>query len=379
MKFSVEAPELAAALQKIKGTIQTRTTMPVLSCARIEASGNALIVTGSDSTNECSVKMVADVEVDGVCAIPASVITNIARVGRSGTVSVDVNNGVAAIKCGRSRYSVTTVSADDYPIMEQESGVSAAMSTRDLMRLFSTTRHAQSTDSARYYMMGTHLHIKGKTLVAAATDGHRCVRITMPTPRGMEPLRPIIIGSGTLALLKSLEAESDSITMRIGASTVSFVCGNVALTGRLVEGTFPDYERVIPPPCDRIIIATEGERIVDGVDALLAIHEGSDTLAIRIGPTSRDGIVMMSASRGREGRQAAVDVEAEGSTASTGVNAAYIKAALDIFPEGAEVSIQQENEGSPINIVCSKAPEITCVVMPMRAADAPAAKVDAAA
>ncbi len=379
MKFNVEASELASALQKIKGTIQTRTTMPVLSCARIEATGSEIIVTGSDSTNECSVKMAADVEAKGICAIPANVITNIARVGRSATVSVNVAEGIAVIKCGRSRYSVATVSADEYPIMEQESGVSAAMSTRDLMRLFSTTRHAQSTDSARYYMMGTHLHIKGKALVAAATDGHRCVRITMPTPRGMEPLRPIIIGAGTLGLLKSLESEVDTITMKVGASTVSFVCGNVALTGRLVEGTFPDYERVIPAPCDRIIIATEAERIVEGVDALLAIHESSDPLAIRIGPMARDGIVMMSASRGREGRQAAVDVEAEGSSASTGVNAAYIKAALDIFPEGAEVSIQQETEGSPINIVCGKAPEITCVVMPMRAADAPAAKVDAAA
>lgn len=201
----------------------------------------------------------------------------------------------------------------------------------------------------------------------------------MPTPRGMEPLRPIIIGAGTLGLLKSLESEVDTITMKVGASTVSFVCGNVALTGRLVEGTFPDYERVIPSPCDRVIIATEAERIVDGVDALLAIHEGSDSLAIRIGPMARDGIVMMSASRGREGRQAAVDVEAEGSSASTGVNAAYIKAALDIFPEGAEVSIQQENEGSPINIVCSKAPEITCVVMPMRAEAAPPKQVEEAA
>lgn len=367
MQFSVEAKDLAAALAKIKGTIQTRTTMPVLSCARVEASGSEIIVTGSDSTNECSVKIPADVQAGGVCAIPAGVITNIAKIGRSGTLSVDVTKGIAAIKCGRSRYSVATVSADEYPLMKQEQGARATVATKDLMRMFAVTKHAQSTDSSRYYLMGTHVHIKGRTLVAAATDGHRCVSIAIPTPRGLEPIRPITIGAATIDLLRGIAEEAEEISVCVGPSTVSFLCGKVALTGRLVDGTFPNYERAIPEDCDRIIAATEAERIMEGIDALLAIDDGGKSFAVRIGPMNSDGLIGMTARQSREGRQANSDIEGVGSDASAGVNAAYLKAALSIYPEGVDVVIQQENASAPIKIVCEKTPEISCVVMPMRA------------
>lgn len=369
MKFNVEAKSLSAALSILKGAIATRSTMPVLACARIEATTGTLIVTGSDLTNECSVKIPAEVEAHGVTAIPASVLSSIAKSAKASTLTFDLGpDRLARIGCGRSRYTIATVDTRDFPVMDDQSGITATLPAADLLRILAATRHAHSSDPARYYLNGAYLHTQGKHLVAAATDGHRCVVAKMPLPPGLNAMPSIIVGSATIDLMRTILATRDSVTITVNERTVSFVCDDTVVIGRCIEGSFPDYARAIPAISTTILVRTEAERIVAGLDALSAIDDAGASFPIRIGPGTPETVAMM-ARRNTEGREARAEIEGEGSAAQSGVNARYLKDALGIWPEGAFVEVQQGHPGAPLRIVSDKAPDLVAVVMPMRAPD----------
>lgn len=369
MKFSVEAKALSAALAILKGAIAARSTMPVLACARVEATRGTIIVTGSDMTNECSVKIPAEVDTHGITAISAAVLSSIAKSAKSSTLTFDLGQDrLAKIGCGRSKYTIATVDPRDFPVMEDQRGVTATMAAADLLHLLASTRHAHSADPTRYYLNGVYLHVLGKHLVAAATDGHRCVVDRIPVPAGFSAMPGVIVGSATVDLMRAVLATRDTVAVTINERTASFVCDDTVVIARCVEGTFPDYARAIPGESTTILIRTEAERILAGLSALSAIDDAGASFPIRIGPGNSETVGMM-ARRNTEGREARAEIEGEGSAAQSGVNARYLKDALGIWPEGAFVSIQQGSPGSPIRIVSDKKPDLVAVVMPMRAPD----------
>ena len=255
MKISIERGTLLKAVSQAQSVVERRNTIPILANVLIEAEGDSVQFRATDLDIEVVDKAPAQVERAGATTVAATTLHEIVRKLPDGalvTLTADSATGRLTVDAGRSNFSLATLPREDFPVMassEYQSNFTAPAAV--LRRLFDKSKFAISTEETRYYLNGVYLHVTdadgGKVLRAVATDGHRLARIDAELPAGSADMPGVIVPRKTVGeLRKLLDDDEMDIAVSVSETKVRFATPDITLTSKVIDGTFPDYTRVIP-------------------------------------------------------------------------------------------------------------------------------------
>jgi DNA polymerase-3 subunit beta len=268
MRIVIERGDLLRALAHSTSVVERRTTIPILSNVLLEASGDSLKFKATDLEREVVECASAKVTQPGSVTVPAHMLHDIVRKlpdGAEVEISRDPERERLTLRSGRSSFALQTLPAEDFPdLAAGELTHRFEIGAKDLKRLIEKTRFAISTEETRYYLNGIYLHVattpSGPTLRAVATDGHRLAQVELPRPAGADGMPGVIIPRKTVhELARLIEDANALVSVGVSASKVRFENGTVTLTSKLIDGTFPDYARVIPQANDKELTVSNAE------------------------------------------------------------------------------------------------------------------------
>ncbi len=370
MRATIERATLLKALSHVQSVVERRNTIPILSNVMIEAQENGAIkLTATDLDLQIVETFDAEVETAGATTVSAHTLFEIARKLPDGSqVQLHAADGRMAVNAGRARFSLATLPRDDFPIIaEGDLPTSFELSTASLVQIIDKTRFAISTEETRYYLNGIFLHVAedpAPVIKAAATDGHRLARVTLPRPTGAEGMPDIIIPRKCVAEVRKLldESSSNEIKIEMSASKIRFTFDNAILTSKLIDGTFPDYSRVIPTGNDKLL-RIDPKAFYQGVDRVATIAT-EKTRAVKMA-LDKDKITLSVTSP--ENGTAAEEVSGQYSSDSfeIGFNANYLKDILSEI-EGDMVELHLADASAPTLIRENDKSTALYVLMPMR-------------
>jgi len=373
MKATIERATLLRCLSHVQSVVERRNTIPILSNVLIEADGdNSLRVMATDLDLQVVEHMEASVDSAGAITVSAHLLFDIARKLPEGSqVSLEAAENRMAIKAGRSRFSLPTLPRDDFPvIVEGDLPTSFELPAKTLAELIDRTRFAISTEETRYYLNGIFFHVSDEAepvLKAAATDGHRLARFTLPRPDGAEGMPDVIVPRKAVAELRKLldEAMDGNVQIDLSASKVRFTLGGtggVVLTSKLIDGTFPDYSRVIPTGNDKLL-KLDPKSFHEGVDRVATIAT-EKTRAVKMGlDKDKVTLTVTSPDNGTATEEVPAEYGADGF--EIGFNAAYLKDILGQI-DSDNVEIHLADAGAPTLIRKDENSPALYVLMPMR-------------
>ncbi|HEX9806185.1 MAG TPA: DNA polymerase III subunit beta [Alteraurantiacibacter sp.] len=374
MKATIERANLLRCLGHVQSVVERRNTIPILSNVLIEAGADGAVkIMATDLDLQVIESMAAvSVEQSGAITVSAHLLFDIARKLPEGSqVSFEAADNRMAVKAGRSRFSLPTLPRDDFPvIVEGDLPTSFELPAKLLAEMIDRTRFAISTEETRYYLNGIFLHVSEEdqpVLKAAATDGHRLARFTVPRPEGAEGMPDVIIPRKAVAELRKLLDESldGNVEIDLSASKIRFTLGGeggVILTSKLIDGTFPDYSRVIPTGNDKLL-RLDPKSFYEGVDRVATIAT-EKTRAVKMG-LEKDKVTLSVTSP--DNGTAAEEVPAEYSSEGfeIGFNANYLKDILHQI-DSDTVELHLADPGAPTLIRQDEKSPALYVLMPMR-------------
>jgi DNA polymerase III subunit beta len=372
LELIIERSALLKALSHVQSVVEKRNTIAILSNVKLDASSGSLTLTATDMDLAISEIVDADIRIAGAVTTPAHMFYDIVRkLPDGGQVALSVpesDPGKMTITCGSCKFSLPCLPAADFPVMD-ESGMTHNFSipANEFKALIDKTRFAMSTEETRYYLNGIYLHTPKNSptpvLRTVATDGHRLARIEVALPEGASNIPGIIIPRKTVSEVKRLiEDGLDVVSLSLSASKIRFAYGNIVLLSKLIDGTFPDYENVIPVANDKImeIDSKLFTRAVDRVSTVSA----EKTSGIKF--TLDHGQLTLSASSDGNGT-ATEEVEANYSAGKIeiGFNARYLLEMMSVI-EGDVVQFVLADSASPAIARDAADMGALFVIMPMR-------------
>ena len=276
MKFSIERAALLKAVSQAQSVVERRNTIPILANVLIEAEGETASFRATDLDIEVLDKTLAQVERAGATTVSAVTLHEIVRKLPDGALvqlSEDGASGRLTVAAGRSTFSLATLPKEDFPVMaSSEYSANFTAKAEVLRRLFDKSKFAISTEETRYYLNGVYMHVSdsedGRVLRCVATDGHRLARIDAPLPPSAEAMPGVIVPRKTVGELRKLLDEDEmDIAVSVSETKVRFATPDITLTSKVIDGTFPDYSRVIPTGNTRRleVDASEFAKAVDRV------------------------------------------------------------------------------------------------------------------
>ncbi|WP_073973722.1 DNA polymerase III subunit beta [Erythrobacter donghaensis] len=374
MKATIERATLLRCLSHVQSVVERRNTIPILSNVLIDADvGGSVRVMATDLDLQVVETMSASsVDQPGAITVSAHLLFDIARKLPEGSqVSLTTSENRLEVKAGRSNFKLPTLPRDDFPvIVEGDLPTSFEIPARMLAELIDRTRFAISTEETRYYLNGIFLHVTDEDeplLKAAATDGHRLARFTLPRPEGAAGMPDVIVPRKAVGELRKLleEALDGNVLIDLSASKIRFTLGGeggVVLTSKLIDGTFPDYSRVIPTANDKLL-KVDPKLFYSGVDRVATIAT-EKTRAVKIGlDNDRVTLSVTSPDNGTAAEELAADYKAEG--LEIGFNANYLKDILGQI-DSDTVELHLADAGAPTLIRESEKARALYVLMPMR-------------
>src|SRR5688572_3456184 len=359
MKATIERATLLKGLGHVHSVVERRNTIPILSNVLIEADEDGGIrLMATDLDLQINERVEANVTDPGATTVPAHTLFEIVRKLPEGSqVELIAAEGRMQVNAGRARFTLSTLPRDDFPIIaEGELPTRFELPAATLRQIIDKTRFAISTEETRYYLNGIYLHVSDEAqpvLKAAAPAGHRRAVITVPRPDGAQGMPGVIIPrKGVAALRKLLDEVDGTVQVSLSDSTIRFDLGAAVLTSKLLDGTFPDYSRVIPTANDKLL-KIDPRGFEEGVDRVSTIAS-ERTRAVKMA-LERDRVTLSvtSPENGTAAEEVPADYGAE--SFEIGFNARYL---LDILGqiEGDTVEVRSEEHTSELqsqsNIVC---------------------------
>jgi DNA polymerase-3 subunit beta len=330
MKLVIERAALLKALGHVQSVVERRNTIPILSNVLLSASPSGLALSATDLDMEIIDETPADVETPGQITASAHTLYEIVRKlpeGAEVALSYTGDDPRLQVRAGRYRVNLPVLPAGDFPAMPQE-GLSGpvGVDTTALMRLIDRTRFAISTEETRYYLTGIYLHtlvVDGREVLrAVATDGHRLALADMPAPDGAAGAPGVIVPRKTVQEARRLlEDSGEMIEMQVSPQKVRFDFGRAGLTSKVIDGSFPDYTRVIPRENTRVLTA-DNALFAAAVDRVATISsEKSRSVKLSVEP----GRIILTV-RNMETGQAVeeLEVDYDGPPFEIGFNARYL-------------------------------------------------------
>ncbi|MBO0750076.1 MAG: DNA polymerase III subunit beta [Porphyrobacter sp.] len=374
MKATIERAKLLRCLSHVQSVVERRNTIPILSNVLIEASGDGLVKIMATDLDLQVVESLDAVSVDsaGAITVSAHLLFDIARKLPDGSqVSLETSDNRMTVKAGRSRFQLPTLPRDDFPmIVEGDLPTSFEIAAKTLAELIDRTRFAISTEETRYYLNGIFLHVSEEdkpVLKAAATDGHRLARFTLARPEGAAGMPDVIVPRKAVGELRKLleEALDGNVEVDLSASKIRFTLGGeggVVLTSKLIDGTFPDYSRVIPTGNDKLL-KLDPKSFYEGVDRVATIAT-ERTRAVKMALDSdKVTLSVTSPDNGTAAEEIAADYRSD--SFEIGFNANYLKDILGQI-DGDTVELHLADPGAPTLIRQDEKSPALYVLMPMR-------------
>jgi DNA polymerase-3 subunit beta len=371
MKVTVERAELLKSLGHVHRVVERRNTIPILANVLIKAEKGKLSLKATDLDLEVTDSIAAEVSPAGATTVPAHIFYEIVRKLPQGAQIVIEGSGdraVLSIRAGRSRFTLQTLPESDFPdLAAGEMSHSFKLPAADLKRLIDKTQFAISTEETRYYLNGIYLHTAGTakaaTLRAVATDGHRLAQCELPLPDGAASMPGIIVPRKTVGEVQRLiESGEGDVGIELSAGKIRFTIGNVVLTSKLIDGTFPDYARVIPMNNEKLLTVDKKdfEAAVDRVSTVSSERGRAVKLSIT------GGRLVLSVTNPDSGSaMEEIEVDYDSDPLDIGFNSRYL---LDIAAqiEGEVAVLKLADPGSPTLIQDKDAKGALYVLMPMR-------------
>ncbi len=373
MQLVIERGELLKSLSHVTSVVERRTTIPILSNVLLQASSNGIRFNATDLEREVIEQTSADVSQEGAVTVPAHLLHDIVRKLPDGAQVQLIRDGEherVTLSSGQSRFALQSLPAEDFPdLAAGEMSHEFTIAAHDLKRLIEKTRFAISTEETRYYLNGIYLHAAAgeegqpPRLRAVATDGHRLAHVELDCPEGAAGMPGVIVPRKTVhELHRLLEDGASEVRVGISDTKVRFEIGAITLTSKLIDGTFPDYGRVIPKNNDKELRVSNAEFIsaVDRVSTIASERGRAVKLAI-------EGEKLTLSVNNPEGGSATeeVDVAYSAEPLEIGFNARYL---LDIANqlESDQAIFRLADPGSPTMVQDSEDDSALYVLMPMR-------------
>ena len=353
MKFTIDRAALLRSLNHVQSVVERRNTIPILSNVLLKAEDGTLTMSTTDMDLEIHESVAAEVSSPGSTTAPAHTLHDIVRKLPDGeAVELDLADGgnIMTVKAGRSNFRLSCLPVADFPeIGNQEFSINFSLPANELRSLIDRTKFAMSTEETRYYLNGIYIHeaeSEGvQVLRAVATDGHRLARFEMPLPEGATGMPGVIVPRKTIGELRKLvEDAADTIQISLSESKVRFAFDHIILTSKLIDGTFPNYEQVIPKGNDKVV-EVNAKLLSGAVDRVSTISDGKSR-AVKI---ALAGNTMTLSANSPEAGSATEDLEIHGNdNMEIGFNARYL---LDI-------TSQIESDGCRLTLADAASPTI---------------------
>ena len=363
MKFSAARDVLLKPLQAVIGVVERRQTMPILSNVLLVAKGNELAVTATDLEVELVAQTEVSVEVGGEITVSGRKLLDICRALPEGaTIDISVGGEKAVIRSGRSKFSLATLPAAEFPTVEDiKAGQTIAVEQSVLGRLIEKTHFSMAQQDVRYYLNGMLLETGGKHLRAVATDGHRLALCEAEVDTSLDEQQVIVPRKGVLELQRLMTGEG-SLNLELGPNHVRVQLDGIRFTSKLIDGRFPEYDRVIPKESSNEL--TADREVFRGALQRTAILSNEKYRGIRL--IIRDsGVVMQAHNPEQEEAEEELEVSYSGEDIEIGFNVNYLLDALGAVDDD-EVTLSVLDGNSSCLIRQPGKDECKFVVMPMR-------------
>jgi len=371
MKLTIERAALLRALGHVQSVVERRNTIPILSNVLLRAEHGELALSATDMDLEIVAVVAAQGVHKGSTTAPAHTLYDIVRKLREGAqIEIDQagDKGQMTLRSGRSTFTLACLPPEDYPLMAGgDLAHGFTLSAADLKRLIDRTRFAISLEETRYYLNGIFLHAARSNEVpmlrAVATDGHRLARMEIPLPEGAAGMPGVIVPRKTVGELRKLIDEIDQdVQVSLSDTKIRFGFGNAVLTSKLIDGTFPDYDRVIPSGNDKIL-EVQCKEFAEAVDRVSTIST-EKSRAVKL--TIERGSLVLSATSPENGTATEeIEVRYSAQPLEIGFNSRYL---LDITEqiEGEGARFAMADAASPTVVRDTADASALYVLMPMR-------------
>lgn len=371
MRLAIERAALLRSLGHVQSVVERRSTVPILGNVKLEAADGELRTLATDLDLSLSSRQPATIDTPGATSVAAHLLYDIVRKLPEGSeVLLEQPAGAndLSVRAGRSVFALATLPAAEFPQTDEEAlSITFELAAPELRRLIDKTRFAMSTEETRYYLNGVHLHATrggaAAGLRAVATDGHRLARVEIPLPEGARQMPAIILPRKTAGEIRRLIEELDGpVGISLSANRIQFVVDGNVLISRLIDGTFPDYERVIPSGNEKTALV-DRRSFAESIDRVATIATDK-ARAVKL--AFKPGSVHLSAVSAESGRaEDEIDCEFTGEPIEIGFNARYV---LDITAQidGPAVRIEMANPAAPTLLRDPEDASTLYVLMPMR-------------
>ncbi len=366
MKFTVSREALVKPLQLVAGVVERRQTLPVLSNVLIVLENGQLSLTGTDLEVEivARITLVGDSE-NGETTVPAKKFLDICRaLPEDAEIQFSLGEQKATVKSGRSRFSLSTLEANEFPSVEPGSNdLSIRCKQKEIKRLIDRTSFAMAQQDVRYYLNGMLWEVRPNELRAVSTDGHRLAMCTRQVPADVsEVIQAILPRKGVIELSRLLHEGEEDVELVLGANHLRASTPDFTFTSKLVDGKFPDYERVLPKGGDKIVIGDRSD--LKQAFARTAILSNEKYRGVRL-MLDEGQLTIVANNPEQEEAEDVVSVDYSGDSLEVGFNVSYLQDVTNVIDtESIKITLSDSNSSALIEEPENS--DSAYVVMPMR-------------
>jgi DNA polymerase III subunit beta len=365
MKFSASRETLLEPLQAVIGVVERRQTMPVLANILIHANEESgLAVTATDLEVELLAAVAVEVEKGGEITVPGRKLLDICRALPEGAlVNVSLSGDKVTVRSGRSRFTLSTLPASEFPTIEDiKAQQQINLPQSQLRRLIEKTHFSMANQDVRYYLNGMLLEVAGPIVRSVATDGHRLALCELAADGADAAPQQVIVPRKGVLELQRLISDEGECSLEIGSNHLRVGLGSIRLTSKLIDGRFPDYERVIPKESEAPMVA-DRVQLADGLNRIrILANEKYKGVRVELKPGS---VTVQAHNPEQEEAEEEIEVQYEGAAMEIGFNVEYLIAALRALDAPA-VRLEFRDAASSCLIQDPERRDCKYVVMPMR-------------
>jgi len=365
MKFIILRETLLTALQTINGVVERRQTLPILSNFLLSISEDVIKLTATDMEVELVAVIKERLNTTGEITLPARKLLDICRaLPNESIITVSTNADRVSLTSGKSKFTLSTLPAQEYPLVETTENISEfQISQSSFKSLLNQTAFAMAQQDVRYYLNGLLLERENNRVRAVATDGHRLAMCEIEVDSNSEQIIQIIIPrKGVLELIRLLGDDDAPINVQISSNHIRIDLGSLRFTSKLIDGKFPDYNRVIPEPSEHPVYADK--ELLRQSLTRASILSNEKYRGVRI--VLKQGVLRALAHNPeQEEAEEEIVVEYEGEGLEIGFNVSYLLDALSIIKDN-KVKIMIKDPNSSCLILPTGESNCKFVVMPMR-------------
>lgn len=366
MQFSLPRDILLACLQRVVGVLDRRQALPILGHVLLKIQGSQLAVTGTDSEIELvAYANLTTSQNDIAITLPGKKLFDICKVLPEGSdISFNLEKQLMKLSCGRSRFSLQTLPATDFPSLEDLPAQTELVLPQLIFKgLLEKTEFAVALQDVRYFLNGLLLELHGELLVAVGSDGHRLALAQLPLTSPIESgLRILVPRRGVQELIKLLDGSEETVNLALSPQHIQLQTVNFRFTSRLIDGQFPDYRTFFPRNLDKTVTITN----IELKQALMraSILASDKVKAIRFEITE-NLLTLTTSNQEHEEAQESISIEYAGPALSVGFNLTYLLDVLAVLP-GEQLRMQLANADSSVVIEPTQDNQASYLIMPLR-------------